>query len=296
MLIAVILFFVGCSKDPALAPVKPIANAGLSLSVQLPTNTVSVAGSGTTTNGSIVGYLWSLVSGPNVPVITSPASASTAINGLIAGTYIFQFAVTDNVGLTGVDTMSVVVNPAVQQTVTIQPTNNPNDIHVDSKLLGFGSDIEIPIGSWTIGGGQENYRAYYKFDQSLIPASATIISATLYLYAIPNPNGGNLTDAHFGTANGFFVERVTAAWNPAGYNWNNQAPSTSVNRVTVAQSISAFENATINVTGIVQDMQTSGNYGFIFRMQNEVYYNIRQYVSSFHSNASLHPKLVITYQ
>lgn len=298
ILAVVILFFAGCSKDPAPTPaVKPIANAGLSLTVQLPTNTVSVIGTGTTTNGSIAGYLWSLVSGPNVPVITSPASAATAINGLIAGTYIFQFAVTDNVGLTGVDTMSVVVNPAVQQTVTIQPTNNPNDAHVDSyNLTGGAGDQEVEIAAWTIGGTTTYWRSFLKFDQSQIPANATIISATLYLYSKPAPHGIDPANPQSGTANAFYIERITSNWNPAAFTWSTQPATTTVNRVSVSQSASSIADATINVTSIVQDMVTNGNYGFAFRLQNETIYNARQFASSYFATASLHPKLVITYQ
>src|SRR5258705_1917068 len=82
--------FSGCQKhnDP---PRPPVADAGNSQTIRLPVNTATLTGSGTTTNGSITGYLWSLVSGPNVPVISQPASASTNVSGMIEGTYHFQF-------------------------------------------------------------------------------------------------------------------------------------------------------------------------------------------------------------
>ena len=114
-------FLTGCQKEiiePNRNP--PVANAGNAQTIQLPVNTVILTGSGTTQNGSIVGYLWALASGPNVPVIASPASATTVVNNLVAGTYVFQLMVIDNAGLTGVDTSKVTVLPALQQTLILQ--------------------------------------------------------------------------------------------------------------------------------------------------------------------------------
>ncbi|GEO11220.1 hypothetical protein SAE01_37160 [Segetibacter aerophilus] len=254
-------------------------------------------GTGNSTNGRILGYLWSLVSGPNVPVITNPSSRSTEVNKLIAGSYIFQFAVIDSVGLTGVDTVSVLVKPAVQQTVSLQPSNNLNEGHVDSyNLIGGAGDTELEIGSWTINGTPTNWRSFLKFDQSQIPATATIVSATLYLYSMPDPKVVTGGQAQLGTANGFFVERITAPWSASNLKWNSMPGITSTNRVAISQSTTASEDVSINVTSIVQDMQTNGNYGFAFRLQNESFYNMRQFASSFHSSALLHPKLVITFK
>ena len=296
ILTAVLLLFVGCHKEKTPA-VPPIANAGSSQTIQLPVNSVTLTGSGTTTNGNIVGYLWSLVSGPGVPVISSPSSVTTTVSGLIAGTYVLQFTVSDNIGLTGVDTVSVVVNPGVQQTVTFNPTNNINEGHVDNHInYGGTGDIEIPIGSWTVSGGATSWREFIKFDLSQVPVNANILSAVLYLYAMPNPGGGDFVHAHSGTANAFIIERLAADWTFAGMTWDNQPGTTATNMVIVPQSTSAFEDNAIGVTALVQDMQTDGNFGFAFRLQNENYYNIRQYASSYYSNAALHPKLVITYQ
>lgn len=295
---AILLFFIGCQKEETKPlPIPPTAIAGNSQTVQLPTNTITIVGTGSTTNANITGYLWSLISGPNVPVISSPSSATTAIKGLILGTYIFQFAVIDNAGLTGIDTISVLVKAALQQTVTIQPANNPNDTHVDSyNLVGGAGDTEIEIGSWTVNGASTNWRSFIKFDQNQVPTNAIIINATLYLYAMPTPKIGSGVNSQSGTANAFHVERITANWNPAQLYWNSQPISTIVNRVTVPQSTSSTANSIIDVTGILQDMQINGNFGFAFRLQSETIYNMREYASSFYSNAALHPKLVITYQ
>lgn len=296
MVATLVVLLTSCKKDD-LKP--PTADAGPSQTIQLPIaeNQVTVTGSGTSSNGAIKAYLWSLVSGPNIPSINAPSSTTAILNDLVAGTYILQFTVTDEAGLTGADTLSLTVNAPVQRTITIQPANNANETHVDSyNIIGGAGDVELEIGTWTINGTVTSWRSFVKFDQSQVPSNATILSATLYLSSTPNPIAGNLKDAQYGPANAFYVERITANWNPAAFTWATHPTSTSLNRVSVPQSASTTENCTIDVTTLVRDMQTNGNFGFAFRLQNESIYNMRQYASSFHSNAALHPKLVITYR
>ena len=71
-------------------PVAPVANAGPNQTITLPTSTVTLNGSGST--GTITSYAWTLVSGPNVPVITTPTAVSTTVTGLIQGTYVFKLS------------------------------------------------------------------------------------------------------------------------------------------------------------------------------------------------------------
>src|SRR5687767_14414362 len=103
-----VLFF-SCKKETRNTK-PPVANAGDNQTILLPKSSLTLTGSGTTHNGSITGYLWSLVSGPNVPVIHQPSSPSTSVTGFIAGAYTFQLLVTDNAGLTDVDTTTITVN------------------------------------------------------------------------------------------------------------------------------------------------------------------------------------------
>lgn len=279
------------------AAVLPIADAGVSQTIQLPVNTVTVTGTGSTTNGNIVGYAWTLMSGPNVPIIQNPGSATTVIDGLIEGIYRIRFTVTDNVGLTATDSLSVVVNPAITQTLTLQPSSNPYDGHVDSYYnIGGAGDTEMPVGTWTGNSTVFSTRQFMKFDFSQIPSSSTITSATLYLYAMPNPHGGDMVSAHYGTDNACYIERIPSDWNFTNMTWANQPLAVATNRALIPQSTSAFENSAVDVKVLIADMLTNGNYGFKFTMKNEVYYNIRQWASSYYSDASLHPKLVITYQ
>ena len=64
------------------SPDRPTANAGADQSISI--NNATLTGSGGNT------YRWVQVSGPNQAVVTSPASASTTVTGLINGTYVFR--------------------------------------------------------------------------------------------------------------------------------------------------------------------------------------------------------------
>jgi len=80
------------------------------LQITLPTNTVTLNGSATDSDGTIVGYQWVLVSGTG-GTITTPTNDTTTITGLTAGTYIYSLTATDDVGATGSATVQVQVNP-----------------------------------------------------------------------------------------------------------------------------------------------------------------------------------------
>ena len=89
----------------------PVVNAGADKTITLPTNSVSLSGSATDQDGSIVGYSWTKVSG-GAATITTPTAASTTITGLAQGIYVFQLKATDNNGATGTDNVQVTVNAA----------------------------------------------------------------------------------------------------------------------------------------------------------------------------------------
>jgi large repetitive protein len=90
----------------------PTANAGSDQAITLPTNTVTLTGSGSDPNGSITAYNWTKVSGPAQGTIQSPNNATTNVTGLVEGTYVFRLTVTDNGSpqATGFDDVTVTVN------------------------------------------------------------------------------------------------------------------------------------------------------------------------------------------
>lgn len=296
------LFLVSCQKDEDIVlNVVPTAEAGSSKTVTLPANTVTLTGTGADSDGSIVAYLWSQVSGPAATTIVNPGSPSTVINGLVQGSYIFQLMVTDDDGATGVDTVGVTVIQAPQQTLTLQPGNNPNEKSlvtiggVDQSSTGGN---EWAVDAWTVGGSPYFCRIAFKFDLSAIPSNASIISANLYLYSNTPPENGNLVDANYGPTNGLILRKITSDWSPGSTNWSNQPSTTTLNEVLIPSTTQSVLDLNVDVTAMVANMVNTGsNYGFFLRLQNEVTYNSRAFVSSYHATkTSKHPKLVVVYR
>jgi hypothetical protein len=87
----------------------PIANAGADKSITLPTNSISLTGSGTDAGGSISSYLWTQKSGPSTAVLSGTGSTVLNASALAEGTYVFSLKVTDNGGLIGSDDVNVTV-------------------------------------------------------------------------------------------------------------------------------------------------------------------------------------------
>lgn len=97
---------------PPPGNILPQVNAGPDQTVQLPVNTALLSGSATDPDGSISGVSWTRVSGPAGFTIQSPATLQTQVTGLVAGTYLFRLAATDNSGGIGADTIAILVLPA----------------------------------------------------------------------------------------------------------------------------------------------------------------------------------------
>jgi hypothetical protein len=296
-----ILFIVSCEKDYIENKV-PVADAGASQTITLPVDSVKLTGSGTDADGKVVAYLWSQVAGPATATIVNPGSPSTSIRGFVAGTYTFQLMVTDDKGATGVDTTVVTVHPGVIKTLTLQPANNPNEFTlVLEGTQGFGhvSAQDLPVQAWTKDGNTLNVRILLKFDLSSIPANATIVSANLYLYSYPPPTvNGNLTDANFGTNNTLLVQQVTSNWSTATASWSNQPSTSTNNQVVVPTTNQSMLDLNLNVTTLINSMvSANANYGFMLRLQNEVTYTSRLFVSSHNTtHTTKYPKLVVVYQ
>lgn len=301
------VFISSCQKDIISNPANtnltpPAVDAGIPQTIMLPVSSATLNGTATSSNGRIVGYLWSLISGPNVPVVHSPSLPSTLVSGMIAGNYRFQFMVIDSAGLTGVDTTSIRVIPNQNpiQTLTLQPAGNTNEATLTWTNSGSttGANFvlqELLAMAWTTGGEPLIGRGLFKFDLSAIPANATIISAKLSLYSTPNPLNGNQVDANLGTNNAMYVERITSTWNST-LSWPNQPLGDVGTQVSIPHTNqSTLDLVDINVSSLVTPM-IGNNYGFKIRLQNETIYNLRNFCSSKHANTAKRPKLVITYQ
>jgi hypothetical protein len=154
----------GNTPPPANTP--PLANAGSGQTITLPVNTVNLTGTGTGTNGATINsYTWVKTSGPSSGSISSPNAASTAVSGLVQGTYIFTLTVTDNHGLANSSSVTITVNTGANQ----YPVAN----------TGGDATITLPNNSITLDGSAsrdpDGYVAGYRWTQTGGPSN-TIMS------------------------------------------------------------------------------------------------------------------------
>ncbi|MDX2046199.1 MAG: PQQ-dependent sugar dehydrogenase [Chitinophagaceae bacterium] len=186
----------------------PTANAGTDKTITLPTSTVSLTGSGTDPDGSIIGYTWSKVSGPAGGTIASPNAASTNITALQQGTYVFRLTVFDNAGATATDDVQVTVNAA-------PPPPPPNQ--APSANAGANQTITLPTNTVSLtGSGTDPDGAItgYAWIKASGPAGGTI--------SAPTAASTNIT----GLQQGVYVYRLTVTD-------NNGATATDDVQVTV---------------------------------------------------------------
>jgi len=182
----------------------------------------------------------------------------------------------------------------------LQQSNNPFERHLAGNSAGFEASTHAPeltANAWTVGGQVVFVRGAFGFDLSSIPSSATIISARLTLYSNPTPLNGNLTVPNEGPANAMLIRRITNSWIPASTNWLNQPSTTATDQIVIPHtSLPSLDLADVDVKNMVATMVSTGNYGFMIQLQNEVIYNMRNFCSSLHAQSAKHPKLVVVYR
>lgn len=182
-----------------------------------------------------------------------------------------------------------------QTTITLQPGSSGKDAYIDSRLHtgNYPGHIDFPAIAWTVSGTPVTCRALIAFDYSAIPPGATILSAYLTLYAYDSPL--NQSHSTLSGANTSYIRRVIEPWDENTVTWDNQPASTAIGQLTIPSSNAITNISNLNVTDMVEEMLVSGNNGFILQLATESYYRKMIYASSDNPDASLHPKLVITY-
>ena len=156
----------------------PVANAGADQTITLPTNSVNLDGSASVApSGTITNYSWTQSSGPSAATIASPSNATTTINNLVQGTYIFKLVITDNISATAADSVIIKVNPA------------PNKAPIANA--GVSKTITLPVNSvnldGTLSSDPDGTIASYSWAQIAGPTAATITNGNTAA-----PTAGNL--------------------------------------------------------------------------------------------------------
>ena len=135
----------------------PVANAGPDKTITLPTNSVTLNGSATDSDGTIATYSWTKVSG-GAATLTNANTANLTVTGMVVGPYTFRLTVTDNQGAQGSDDATVIVNPAGNSAPLANAGPDKTiTLPANSVLLngsGTDSDGSIASYSWTkVSGG-----------------------------------------------------------------------------------------------------------------------------------------------
>jgi hypothetical protein len=156
----------GTGKDQVSVIVKdvqanklPVANAGTDLTITLPTSSSTLSGSATDADGTISSYQWIFVSGPRAPAITSANTAKPAVTGMnVAGNYIFQLEVKDNLGGISRDQVTVIVKDVPTNQLPLAKAGSDVTITLPTSaatLTGSATDADGTISSylWTFVSG-----------------------------------------------------------------------------------------------------------------------------------------------
>jgi len=157
----------------------PVANAGTDRTITLPTNSLNITGSGSDPDGSIASYLWTKVSGPTA-TMTGTTTVTLSLSNLLQGTYVFRLTVTDNLGATGSDEVTVVVNPV---TVNQAPTAN----------TGGNKTITLPTNTVTLNGwgsDADGWVTTYLWEKVSGPATGTLTNFNTASLTLSNLVGG----------------------------------------------------------------------------------------------------------
>jgi len=127
----------------------PTANAGADRTLVLPTNSVTLNGSGTDTDGTITDYQWTFISGPSTGSTGPTDQASLSLSGLTVGIYVFQLTVTDNRGATANDEVKIFVDAQNLPPVASAGTDKTITLPVNSvAIVGSGSDTDGTVASY----------------------------------------------------------------------------------------------------------------------------------------------------
>jgi hypothetical protein len=150
----------------------PVATVGPDQDIQLPKNIIDLPGGGNDSDGTIVSYSWSQISGPSA-TLTNINSAQAVASDLSEGKYIFRLTVTDNDGATGTADLNVDVHGLQSQSLT---SNLPPVANVGSDRI-----IQLPKKSIVLPGSgtdSDGTIVSYSWEQLDGPSKATMVDVT----------------------------------------------------------------------------------------------------------------------
>lgn len=129
----------------------PSVFAGYDQTVSVPASTATLNGSASDSDGTIVSYKWTQISGPGTAVLSNSKKVTAKLSGLVEGSYTFMLKATDNDGKTGVDTVVVhVIDDRYPKfTVSDLPNGEVNKTYRETVAVTSG---QAPY-TWSVASG-----------------------------------------------------------------------------------------------------------------------------------------------
>ena len=196
------------------------------------------------------------------------------------------------------------LNPAfsITTTIVLQPGTSGKDATVSSKTSdinrNFGTTPDFAAIAWFDYNTNEayNFRSLIDFDLSSIPSFATITNAKISLFH----NATSAINSGQNACCGSFsvLQKITSPWDENTVTWSTLPSSSTINQVVFpAISTTNQDFTNIDVTAMIQDRKNnpSSNFGMMFKLLFELYFDDILLASSDHPDATLHPKLEVTF-
>jgi gliding motility-associated-like protein len=142
---------ISVTVQPATVNQSPVANAGADQSITLPTDGVTIFGSGSDPDGSVVSYAWTKQGGPSA-TLSNQSTPTLTVAAMIEGTYVFRLTVTDDKGAIDTDDITVVVNAATVNQLPLADAGVDLTVTLPTSiatLAGAGSDADGSIVQYT---------------------------------------------------------------------------------------------------------------------------------------------------
>ncbi len=253
----------------------PLVSAGPDQSIQLPVSSVNLTGIATDSDGIIASRSWIKISGPNA-TLSGQTTNTLSLSNLIAGTYIFRFSATDNVGAVSNDESQVVVSPA-------GIPNNPPVVNV-----GADKSIQLPLNSVTLTGtatdsdGTIASRSWTKVSgpnaslsgqtTNTLSLSNLVAGSYVFRFSATDNTGLVSVDEVNVIVSAIGLVSVTLDWDPVTTNTNgstiNNLAGYKVSVGTASGNYGMTLNAGLNTTYNLSDLRVGSKYYAVVRAYN----------------------------
>jgi len=190
--------------------------------------------------------------------------------------------------ITPTPTATATVEEKITPTPTATVTTVTQTLYAEADAQVKDSEVDTNFGTATtmLAGneyGAAHYRSYLRFDTSVIPTGATVISATVRLYQSNS----------FGDSPTYQMDlfRADSAWSETTITWKNQPTHTATNQPIVVDTSGGWR--TWNATALANHWITNENFGLVIRGVDET----AEYAREFSTREGTHQaELRISYK